>query len=101
MSDAGDRQAQGGGRFVVWAGLCGVAAGFWIERGARDDRPAAPELAKASCELGHSSRRYLALRVTGRDAIDLRPVYEKLVPDRRTRIAKAQPVNLAARRESR
>jgi hypothetical protein len=29
MSDAGDQQAQGGGRFVVWADLCYVAAAFW------------------------------------------------------------------------
>jgi hypothetical protein len=50
------------------------------------------------CELGHSLRHYLGVRVTGRDASDPRPVYEKLVPDEATRIARAQPVNLAASR---
>jgi hypothetical protein len=30
MSDASDSQSQGAGRFVVWAGLCDVAAaGMW------------------------------------------------------------------------
>jgi hypothetical protein len=98
MSEAGDNQSQGGGRFAVWCGLCNAAEAFWIELGARDELAAALDVALALYELGHPSPHYLGVRVTYRDADPQRPVYEKIVPDVATRIAKAQPVSMAASR---
>jgi hypothetical protein len=101
MSGFGDSPFQGAGRFVVWAALCDAAEAFWVELGAREDLPMALELAKASYDLGHAARHYLGVRVTDRDAHGAQSaVYEKLVPDLATRIAKAQPVRLAARRRA-
>jgi hypothetical protein len=101
MSDSDDSHSQDGGRFVVWAGLCDGAAAFWIDLGARDELQAALELANASYELGHAAPHYLGVRATDRDADDPQSVYERPVPDVATRIAKAQPVKLAASRRER
>jgi hypothetical protein len=99
MSDSGECQLQGDGRFVVWAGLCDAAEAFWIELGARADLAAALDVAMALYELGRASPHYLGVRVTYRHTLDSqRPLYERLVPDNATRIAKAQAVELAASR---
>ena len=61
--------------------------------------PAALDLANASFELGYSALHYLGVCVTDCDAVDpQRSVYEKLVPDLATRIAKVQPTKVAASR---
>jgi hypothetical protein len=99
MSHCRDNQAQGNGRFVVWACICDAVEACWIELGARADLAAALDAAMALYELGRASSHYLGVRVTWRDALDFRrPLYERLVPDVATRIAKVQPVKLAASR---
>jgi hypothetical protein len=99
MSDFGDSQVQEDGHFVVWACICDAAEASWLALGSRADLAAALDVAMALYELGRASPHYLGVRVTYRHTLDSqRPLYERLVPDMATRIAKVQPIKLAASR---